>query len=87
MSDIDRQMQQDGFWNNPTQHASIMQQRRQLERRIQTLNRLRSDADELETWRQLLEEGESDDEFGRFLDRLQGELEKLELEAQALRAR
>ena len=80
MSDIDRLMQQDGFWNNPTQHASIMQQRRQLERRIQTLNRLRSDADELETWRELLEEGESDDEFGRFLDRLQGELEKLELE-------
>ena len=41
MSDIDRLMQQDGFWNNPTQHASIMQQRRQLERQIGVINDLK----------------------------------------------
>jgi peptide chain release factor 1 len=80
MSDIDRQMQQDGFWSNPTQNASIMQQRRQLERRLQTLNRLRSDADELATWRELLEEGESDGDLDKFLDRLEEDLNTLELE-------
>jgi peptide chain release factor 2 len=80
MSDIDRQMQQEGFWNNPTQNASVMQQRRALERRLQTLNRLRSDADELATWRELLNEGESDEELDRFLDRLAEDLAKLELE-------
>jgi peptide chain release factor 2 len=80
MSDIDRQMQQDGFWSNPSQNASIMQQRRQLERRLQTLNRLRSDADELAVWRELLEEGESDEDMGKFLDRLEEDLTKLEME-------
>ncbi|HEX7181675.1 MAG TPA: PCRF domain-containing protein, partial [Thermoanaerobaculia bacterium] len=71
MSDIDRQMQQDGFWNNPQQNASVMQQRRSLERQLQTLNRLRSDADELTAWRELLEEGEADPELGQFLERLE----------------
>jgi peptide chain release factor 2 len=80
MSDIDRQMQQDGFWNNPTQHASVMQQRRGLERRLQTLNRLRSDAEELATWRELLEEGESDGDLDKFLARLGEELSQLELD-------
>jgi peptide chain release factor 2 len=45
-----------------------------------TLGRLRADADELETWRQLLDEGEDDPEFGRFLERLTAELDKLELQ-------
>jgi len=80
MSDIDRQMEQPGFWDNPQQNAAIMQQRRALERRLQTLNRLRSDSDELIAWRELLEEGEGDPEFDRFLDRLEQDLEKLELE-------
>jgi peptide chain release factor 2 len=80
MSDIDRQMQQPGFWDNPQKNASIMQERRALERRLETLNRLRSDSDELATWRELLEEGESDPELDRFLDRLEEDLEKLELE-------
>src|SRR5215211_3971789 len=80
MSDIDRQMEQPGFWDNPQQNAAIMQQRRALERRLQTLNRLRSDSEELTAWRELMEEGEGDPEFDRFLDRLEQDLEKLELE-------
>jgi peptide chain release factor 2 len=80
MSDIDRQMQQDGFWDNPAANATIMQQRRGLERRLQTLNKLRSDAEELATWRELVEEGEADADLGRFLDGLTEELSKLEME-------
>ncbi|HEX7180525.1 MAG TPA: peptide chain release factor 2, partial [Thermoanaerobaculia bacterium] len=55
-------------------------QRRSLERQLQTLNRLRSDADELTAWRELLEEGEADPELGQFLERLEADLDKLELQ-------
>jgi peptide chain release factor 2 len=80
MSDIDGQMQMPGFWDNPQQNAAIMQQRRAIEKRLQTLNRLRSDGDELATWRELLEEGGVDPDFDKFIDRLENDLEKLELE-------
>jgi peptide chain release factor 2 len=73
-------MQEPGFWDDPTRNASLMQQRRGLERRLETLKRLRSDADELATWRELLAEGETDEELARFLDRLQTDLDRLELE-------
>jgi peptide chain release factor 2 len=73
-------MQEPGFWDDPTRNATLMQQRRGLERRLETLNRLRADADELTAWRELLDEGETDEELARFLDRLQTDLERLELE-------
>ncbi len=73
-------MQEAGFWDNPAKNAEIMQKRREIERRLETLKRLRSDADELATWRELLEEGEADPEFDRFIDRLEAELAKLDLE-------
>ncbi len=68
------------FWDNPQQNAAIMQQRRAVEKRLQTLNRLRADGDELATWRELLEEGGADPDFDKFIDRLENDLEKLELE-------
>ncbi|HEV7506241.1 MAG TPA: peptide chain release factor 2 [Thermoanaerobaculia bacterium] len=80
LSEIDHQMQAAGFWDNPAKNASILQKRRDIERRLETLNRLRADADELATWRELLSEGEADPEFDRFIDRLSGELGKLELD-------
>ena len=49
-------MQEAGFWDNPAKNAQILQKRREIERRLQTLNQLRSDADELDTWRELLAE-------------------------------
>ena len=57
-------MQEPGFWDDPSRNASLMQQRRGLERRLETLNRLRSDAEELATWRELLDEGEVDEAGG-----------------------
>jgi peptide chain release factor 2 len=80
LSEIDHQMQAAGFWDNPAKNAAILQKRRDIERRLETLNRLRADADELATWRELLDEGEADPEFDRFIDRLAGELGKLELD-------
>src|SRR5881227_874838 len=77
-------MQAPGFWDNPGKNAPLLQKRRDVERRLETLNRLRADADELATWRELLDEGEAnpqaDPEFDRFIDRLGPELSKLELE-------
>src|SRR6185436_1181111 len=73
-------MEQPGFWDDPTRSTPMLQKRRGLERRLQTLNRLRSDADELSAWKELLAEGESDEEMERFLARLGDELERLELE-------
>jgi peptide chain release factor 2 len=73
-------MQEPGFWDNPAKNATILQKRREIERRMATLKRLSADADELETWRQLIDEGELDPEFDRFLERLTTELDKLELQ-------
>jgi peptide chain release factor 2 len=72
-------MQEAGFWDNPAKNAAILQKRRDIERRLATLNRLRADAEELTAWRQLLDEGLEDPDFDRFLTRLAGELDRLEL--------
>jgi peptide chain release factor 2 len=58
----------------------VLQKRRGLERELGLLSRLRSDTDELATWRELLSEGEVDDEMITFLERLEKDLEKLELQ-------
>jgi peptide chain release factor 2 len=73
-------MQTPGFWDSPAKNAPLLQKRREIERRLETLNRLRADAEELDTWRELLAGGEADPEFDRFLERLEGELDKLELQ-------
>jgi len=73
-------MQAAGFWDNPGRNAAILQKRREIEKRLETLNRLRADAEELATWRELIDEGEADPEFDRFLERLAGELDQLELQ-------
>jgi peptide chain release factor 2 len=73
-------MQAPGFWDTPAKNATILQKRRDIERRLETLNRLRADAEELDTWRELLAGGEADPEFDRFLARLEGELNQLELQ-------
>ena len=72
-------MQDPTFWDQPKKSAEILQKRRVVERRVQTLKRLRSDADELETWRELLAEGEGDNEALEFANDLGERLEKLEL--------
>lgn len=46
---------------------------------METLKRLRADADELEAWGELVAEGEADSELAGFLERLTRELDQLEL--------
>jgi peptide chain release factor 2 len=59
----------------------VLQRRRQLERRQQALRRLTSDSEELATWNELLAEGEDGgEEVVTFADRVQHEIEQLELQ-------
>ncbi len=75
-------MQAPDFWNNPEKSKVILQKRRAFERRFESLKKLREDEGELETWRELSAdaEGEIDDDALAFLDRLDAELSKLDLE-------
>lgn len=73
-------MQAPGFWDNPKVSAPLLQKRRVIERRLKTAERLDSDAEEIEVWKELLAEGESDDSLGRFVERVEGQLEELDLE-------
>ena len=61
-------MQQPGFWDDPQKSAPLLQKRRMLERRKKTIDRLVEDQEELETWRELLNEGEGEREAVAFLD-------------------
>ncbi len=73
-------MEMPGFWDKPAQSAPLLQKRRQLERGLEQVERLDSDASELQTWQELIAEGEADDEVLRFSERLAKELSELELQ-------
>ena len=74
-------MEMPGFWDRPTQSAGLMQQRRQVERKVERLRGLRSDAEELATWRELIgQEGPADPDAVAFAERLERELAALDLE-------
>ncbi len=80
LAELDREMQDPEFWDDPSKNAPVLQKRRGVERKVETLKQLEEDADELETWRELVDEGEADPEMHAFLDRLTADLERLELE-------
>jgi peptide chain release factor 2 len=73
-------MEAPGFWDDRSGAAPLLQKRRSLEKRLATLNRLREDAEELAAWKELLAEGEGDEEVDDFLKRLEVELHQLELQ-------
>jgi peptide chain release factor 2 len=84
MSEIDSQMEAPGFWDSPAGNAPLLRERRELERRLTTLGRLRQDADELAAWKDLMagdeEAVENDPDLERFLVRVKADLDRLELE-------
>jgi peptide chain release factor 2 len=90
MAEIDSQMEAPGFWDSRAQSAdapqttSLLRERRGLERRLETIEKLRADAEELAAWQELLaadEEAVSGDaDLERFLARLQSDLDRLDLE-------
>jgi len=69
-----------GFWDDPSRSAPLLQRRRGLERRVEMLRRLREQGGDLEAWRELIAEGEADAEAVEFLDALEKELDRLELQ-------
>ncbi len=73
-------MQAPDFWDDPKKSAPLLQKRRSVERRRDTLHKLRRDADDLTGWRELLAEGEVDEEAVSFVEQLEENLGKLELE-------
>ena len=73
-------MQAPDFWDNPKKSAPLLRKRRGVERQRDTLVRLRRDADDLAGWRELLAEGEADEEAVEFVEGLEKELGELELE-------
>lgn len=72
-------MQDPTFWDNPERSKPILQKRRAVERQVDSLKKLREDADELDAWRELVAEGEEDPELIEFLDRVEKDVERLEL--------
>ena len=55
-------MEAPDFWDNPKKSAPLLRKRRGVEKQRDTLVRLRRDADDLTGWRELLAEGEVDEE-------------------------
>ena len=74
-------MEMPGFWDKPTASAGLMQKRRQIERKVANLRSLRSDAEEIATWQELLgSSGEADPDALRFVERLEKEVAELYLQ-------
>jgi len=75
-------MEMPGFWDKPEQSGELLRRRRQVERRVETLKRLRADAGDLQAWRELLGDGagDADPDAAAFVERLSADLERLELQ-------
>lgn len=74
-------MEMPGFWDKPAESAPLMQKRRQIERKVEHLKRLRGDAEEISAWRELSgDSGEADPDAISFLERVEKEVEKLDLD-------
>ena len=73
-------MQTPGFWEDPEASAPVVRRRKAAQRRLKTLEQLRADAGDLEAWGELVAEGEGDPELGGFLERVERDLSRLELE-------
>jgi peptide chain release factor 2 len=73
-------MQDPSFWEDPERSKPVVQKRHQIERRLNLLQRLDSEGEELQAWDELLAEGEADGEAQDFAQRLERDLDRLELE-------
>ncbi|MEM6795569.1 MAG: peptide chain release factor 2 [Acidobacteriota bacterium] len=80
LSELDREMQAPDFWDDPAKSAPILQKRRSVERKVETLKQIRADIEELETWRELASEDESDPELLDFLARVEKDIDRQEME-------
>ncbi len=69
-----------GFWDDPSASAPILRRRRALERQVAVLESLREQGEDLEAWRELVNEGEADAEVHQFLAGLEKDLDRLDLQ-------
>ncbi len=75
-------MEMPGFWDRPSQSAELLQKRRAVERKVETLHRLRGDEEDLVAWRDLLEgtSGPADVDAVAFTERVERVVAQLELQ-------
>ena len=74
-------MEDPAFWENPDDNKTVLQKRASAEKKMKVVLRMREDADELATWRELLAEDSSvADDVAAFAARLDGDLGALELQ-------
>ena len=76
-------MQEPGFWDNPEKNAGVVQKRKALDKKKQSLEQLSSDAEELEAWRELLNEsesGDSDPDWQSFVVEVEARADQLDLQ-------
>lgn len=76
-------MEAPGFWDDPVRSAPLLRQRRRIEKRLELIATLHSQAEELEVWEELLREGEGaaeDGEANTFFGRLEQDLDQLDLQ-------
>jgi len=79
LAEIDATIEEPGFWDDPGTSAPLLQKRARLERQLQNLGRLDRERDDLEGWRELIDEGGEED-AAAFASRLAAGLETLEME-------
>ena len=73
-------MEDPSFWDRPDENKEILQKRAAVEKKVRLIAQMRDDADELQTWRELLAEGESvGADVEEFAGRLAKDLAELDL--------
>ena len=82
LADLDRQMEAPGFWDDQQKAAKISSERARVQRKLETMSSLESEVAELDSMLELAdEEPEWRDELERSVDRLSGDVGRLQEDA------
>ncbi len=82
LADLDRQMEAPGFWDDQQKAAKISSERARVQRKLETMSSLESEVAELDSMLELAdEEPEWRDELERSVDRLSGDVARLQEDA------
>jgi peptide chain release factor 2 len=82
LADLDRQMEAPGFWDDQQKAARISSERARVQRKLETMGSLESEVAELDSMLELAdEEPEWRDELERSVDRLSGDVGRLQEDA------
>jgi len=85
LADLDRQMEAPGFWDDQQKAAKISSERARVQRKLETMSSLESEVAELDSMLELAdEEPEWRDELERSVDRLSGDVGRLQEDALGL---